>query len=151
MEFDRSNLDKMTKTQKKNLKKLGTMLRGYTFHDVEFDMSVYDDGIGDGFRKYDCGTVGCAVGHGPYCGIPKELIETWEEYAERSFGIAYTTNDFEYLFCCYHENNQYDVGCRILDYLENGVPRPTGQTSGEHWDFWVDYHPWPKEADVFEV
>jgi hypothetical protein len=32
-----------------------------------------------------CGTVGCAIGHGPYAGIKKRRNETWTRYAERVF------------------------------------------------------------------
>lgn len=47
-------------------------------------------------EETECGTVGCAVGHGPYAGIPKLPTENWVTYSERVFGISKAT---EWSYC----------------------------------------------------
>lgn len=53
-----------------NLKKLADYLMSGDLK-AEFDMSTYDDDSGTNVLVVNCGTVGCAVGHGPYAGIEK--------------------------------------------------------------------------------
>jgi hypothetical protein len=49
----------------------------------------------------NCGTVACAVGHGPAAGIPMNESEApggWEMYARRVFGTPFFSGKFDYLF-----------------------------------------------------
>ena len=50
----------------------------------KFDMSIYTN---QEFidNATHCGTAGCAVGHGPFAGIPKSDSECWSKYSERVF------------------------------------------------------------------
>ena len=67
-----------------NLEKLAGYLEAGDLQ-ANFDMSTYCD-LGYLYQG-TCGSVGCAVGHGPYAGIPKDPHETWIEYANRVFGL----------------------------------------------------------------
>lgn len=89
---------------------------------AEFDMSTYDDTIR--YYRYFCGTVGCAIGHGPYAGIPKSRTESWIYY-----GMSNFTNSaielYEWLFDPdWHNTDNTPEGTakRILYTLKFGLP-----------------------------
>lgn len=74
----------------------------------------------------ECGTVGCAVGQGPYAEIPKNKGEGWLDYANRCF-----TNNIDriwnFLFSgdWQHVDNTPEGAAARIDYfLENGAPPP---------------------------
>lgn len=120
--------------QRENLKTLAHyLMHGELKYGTRFDMRHYadiDHERGYGFE--DCGTVGCAIGHGPYAGIPKLVEETWRDYRTRVFGIsAYAVGNTAmsgiYLWCVSdewysHDNTPQGAGIRILYMLENGLP-----------------------------
>jgi len=86
----------MTQEQKENLLKLADYLESGNLK-AKFDMAIiYDTSKCDGIN--DCGTVGCALGHGPYAGIPKPLQESWIQYSYNAFGMEWGTNEFKQLF-----------------------------------------------------
>ena len=58
-----------------------------------FDMSLYCEP--HYFYQGTCGSYGCAAGHGPYAGIPKDSGETWHEYEIRVFDL----NTPEWAWC----------------------------------------------------
>lgn len=129
----------MTQEQINNLKKLALYL---AFGNLQagFDMTLYDrepitytpDGLlanGEGLNS--CGTVGCAIGHGPYAGIEKLKGDSWLEYAEKAFGINASLVDedadmpFRWLFdCewCYFDNTPEGAAKRIVYFLVFGIP-----------------------------
>lgn len=89
---------------------------------ADFDMSTYDDGIR--YYRYFCGTVGCAVGHGPFAGIPKSNTEHWVYY-----GMSNFTNGSEVLFKWLFtfkwkdtDNTPEGTAKRILYTLKFGLP-----------------------------
>lgn len=93
-------LAQLTDEQRSNLIKLAHYLISGELK-AAFDMRQYCDGALYGHEdlphavipaslRTDCGTVGCAAGHGPYAGIPKRSNETWEGYIERAFGLRYS-------------------------------------------------------------
>lgn len=63
----------------------------------KFDMKVFcsDGGL---MGSVDCGAIGCAVGHGPYAGIPKRISESWAAYSFRVFGLDCFAGEWVYLF-----------------------------------------------------
>lgn len=73
----------------------------------------------------NCGTVGCAVGHGPYAGIEKYVSEDFIRYAYRCFGAE---DNRIWNFCfdadwTYSSNSTAaDAGNRILYMLKHGIP-----------------------------
>lgn len=60
---------------------------------ADFDMSAYCDP--PHLYEETCGSYGCAAGHGPYAGIPKNFGETWHEYEARVFDL----NSYEWAWC----------------------------------------------------
>jgi len=64
-----------------NLTMLADYLEGGKLK-ADFDMTLYS---WDGWSAPDCGSAGCAVGHGPHAGILKLKSEDWDNYAERVF------------------------------------------------------------------
>jgi hypothetical protein len=89
---------------------------------AEFGMGFFTRSFNEEM-SLDCGTIGCAVGHGPYAGIPKQIGESFADYSERVF----TTDDnvWEYLFSCgwiKTDNTALGAGLRIKYYLKHGLP-----------------------------
>jgi hypothetical protein len=111
--------------QQKNLRTLSNYLFLGNLK-AEFDMSVFSENMSqfsehneDGQGEKDCGSVGCAVGHGPYAGIPKKPEEDWIDYTKRAFG-AKEEKIFDHLFG--EEWEEYDntpegAGQRIHAFL----------------------------------
>ena len=85
-----------------------------------------------------CGTVACAVGHGPLMGLKPLPEDTWYDYSYRNFGatMTYSTTTGErvaaesddlwaWLFDGrWHQtdNTAKGAAARIRWYLENGTP-----------------------------
>lgn len=120
----------MTEEHTKNLAALAAYLRAGGKPGVEFDMWRYDEGNSEGDYMTDCGSVGCAVGHGPYAGIPKMEDEYWEEYATRVFGIVPSTEDRDWLFAAHWRYSKFpgisDAAKRIEAFLNAGGRVPHG-------------------------
>lgn len=116
----------MTQEQRENLKTLAAYLLSGKLK-AEFNMKNYTDNPTD-FYAPICGSIGCAVGHGPYAGIPKKDRERWDAYVHRVFGVEvfeYKINTiFSWLFgggWIYHDNTPEGAAKRIIYYLKNGV------------------------------
>ena len=78
----------LTDFHRANLGALCTYLGKMDGAKVKFDMRHFSD---EEFimNATTCGSVGCAVGVGPYAGILKSEYETWIEYAYRCFGAHF--------------------------------------------------------------
>lgn len=76
----------ISEEQEKNLRILAAYLLSGELK-AHFDMSTYTEAGAERNEDFftDCGTVGCALGHGPYAGIPKRDSETWPDYGSRCF------------------------------------------------------------------
>jgi hypothetical protein len=104
--------------QQKNLRTLADYLLSGNLK-AEFDMTAYADPKNYS-HSTECGTVGCAIGHGPFAGIAKGEEEEWEDYVNRAFG----TDQYEifmYLFDSewkYFDNTPQGSANRILAFLE---------------------------------
>ena len=92
----------------------------------------------------ECGTVACAVGHGPSAGIHLSHDDTsWPDYAERVFGAAMNGESFrnevwDYLFDANWgygpEATAADAAKRIRIFLSEGIPADfTGAKVQEHY------------------
>lgn len=105
---------------RENLKKLADYLLSGELK-AKFNMTFF---AALGYTLSDtCGTVGCAVGHGPYAGIPKLPDEIWPDYAIRVFGIG--QEDFAWCFSGSWDgvdNSPIGAAKRILWLLEKGRP-----------------------------
>lgn len=141
-----------TATQRKNLLKLAAYLESLPADYSHFGMRFYADHRGDcdlpmeedlyaakdpqGFLT-NCGTVACAVGHGPAAGIRPKTSEfymdgrkafdfDWNVYVERAFGIGPTTEEFAFLFSDKWvglDDHHYGAAARIRYYLDTGEVR----------------------------
>lgn len=72
--------------------------------------------------KPDCGTVACAVGHGPSAGIRVYKDDSWEEYADRVFGDL-NGDSFTYMFGSSWtdtDNTPKGAAARIRTYVTLG-------------------------------
>ncbi len=108
---------------KKNLLKLAAYLKKRKLN-ARFRMLVFSDNMSfAGLDQTVCGTVGCAVGHGPYAGIRKFKNETWREYSNRVFGLD--SEEWDWCFCggwVYVDNTPKGAAKRIEYLLNHGVP-----------------------------
>jgi hypothetical protein len=112
----------ITEEQRANLDKLATYLESG-------NMGAYHSSAVSPTAA-DCGSVGCAVGHGPYAGILKQIGMGWNSYCLLSFGADPGPNGDEsklwsYLFSgCDNREDQTAAGAaaRIRTVLESGVP-----------------------------
>ena len=81
---------------RENLEKLATYLESDDLK-AEFSMRTYtsyvNSLIGEASR-IKCGTIGCAIGHGPHARIPKKPYEGWEAYSYRVFEVSWLEWDF---------------------------------------------------------
>ena len=117
--------DLITPEQRANLEKLAAYLESGNLK-AEFDMSDFSD---NPWRvSNDCGTVGCAVGHGPYAGIEKRPFEFWVNYCHRVF-LNENTNEqkiaWEFLFSeSWAETpfNQAIHAAKRIRHFLNGLP-----------------------------
>lgn len=121
----------ITKEQRANLKKLADYLSSGKLK-AYFDMEVYADAAHK-YNSHNCGSVGCAVGHGPYAGVKKPKNMNWKHYAIEKFGANFSFSAdgtvnyeyYEFLFSClwYHEQPRATQAAkRIYLLLEKGLP-----------------------------
>ena len=71
----------------------------------------------------ECGTVACAVGHGPFIGIEPLEGEYWITYSERVF--IKNVREWEWCFSgdwCDIDNTPYGAAKRIKVLLKSGLP-----------------------------
>lgn len=86
-----------------------------------FSMETYSEAGAE--YKPVCGSVGCAIGHGPYAGIPKAAEEAWAEYTERVFDLD--MNELRWCFSglwAKYDNTPQGAAKRIRYLLEHGAP-----------------------------
>lgn len=119
---------KITAEQRANFKKLADYLAtGETA--MKFDMTAFctsqDESVEFEPHEHDCGTVGCALGHGPAAGISSKPHEGWEEYSERCF-VDWGSDAWEWCFAGewqFRENTPKGAAARIYYMLEHGLPK----------------------------
>ena len=133
----------MTEFQRGNLLLLATYLEALPADYDHFDMSEYVaneelDGDDDTQDEYlvalpigtvdlnVCGTVACAVGHGPNAGVKARQADyDWDIYALRVFGTLRRSVAFRYLFgweWVDTDNTPAGATQRIHTFLASGVP-----------------------------
>ena len=106
-----------------NLIKLANGLFKHKSYGARFDMRQFCSSESF-YYTTDCGTVGCAVGFGPFCGIPKFSYETWREYSYKFIDPFYNS-DWAWCFgsawsTC--DNTRKGAARRITYLLRNGKP-----------------------------
>jgi len=96
--------------------------------DRRFDMDWFDDDPSRSMTRTNCGTCGCALGHGPYAGIPKRSGETWHQYAHRAFVLLDEHGTWDCWNWCFsplwsgNDNTAKGAAKRILWMLKHGIP-----------------------------
>ena len=132
----------MNKQQEKNLRTLADGLLNLPVNYKHFNMSLYlrhSGGCGlkagdlppsKGKHVENCGTVGCAAGHGPSLGIKVKKGEGWTDYSRRVFTHG-NSRTFKW---CFHQlwadcdNTPQGAALRIFYMLDFGIP--------EDFDIW---------------
>jgi hypothetical protein len=108
----------------KNLRRLAKYLQSRSLK-ADFIMSYYSRKQPLGYGIGNCGTAGCAVGHGPYAGIRKLKKEDWLSYSVRVFGLERHSREWDWCFSglwASKDNTPKGAAKRILTLLKSGVP-----------------------------
>lgn len=138
----------MNKKHRDNLLKLAAYLEALPEDYGQFDMGYFNAEVDDyndtidlplSDRKYDCGTVACAVGHGPAAGIRAYGDFNWGQYARRVFGTEVGDDNFNYMFgACWErfDNTAKGAAARIRTYVEAGGEVPVGWDENLEEDGW---------------
>ena len=115
----------LTATQIRNLKQLAAYLESGKLR-ADFNMTRFAEHNHPGPGLLTCGAVGCAVGHGPYAGVPKRTLETFSEYSDRAFGLKDEYEVWAFLFDSDWARTTYstplNVVARIHYFLKYGDP-----------------------------
>lgn len=107
-----------------NLLHLANFLDAPRVQPLKFDMWRWESA---------CGTVACAVGHGPLAGIEmtpgekkaKDAGVGWAVYCARAFGVSNISPEMGWLFQSWwqkKDNTPEGAAARIRYYLKHGVP-----------------------------
>jgi hypothetical protein len=135
---DGHNAIEVTELQRKNLAQLSAYLLNPAV-DPDFTMAYFSRGDNprDVWKHVNsCGTVGCALGHGPMAGIRPDYEETWVGYGVRAFGCIDYRDEIDIPMSiggpvwdwCFDEdwydtdNTAIGAGGRIAYMLEHGTP-----------------------------
>jgi len=116
---------------RENLEKLASYLEGLPADYQHFEMASYFSNNEEEHhpKPYaatglgNCGTVACAIGHGPAAGIAPTGYENWDEYSDRVFPM--TTTEWSWCFSSrwsQTDNTPHGAAKRIRHMLEHGVP-----------------------------
>lgn len=146
----------LTRSQRKNLAKLADYLESLPEDYAHFDMSGYLDGASpEAAVQYarknggvaSCGTVACALGHGPAAGVlfrPGEILPPeddapaepdWDTYGDR-FVPAEDCAAWSWLFSgswSWSDGHHWGAAARIRFILKQGMPPP---------DYWLPSRDW---------
>lgn len=115
-----------------NMERLAAYLEQQDGLKAEFDMSDYwvsdeeqnDSVCQGGDYRTDCGTIGCAVGHGPYAGVVKRECESWGSYHRRCFPPLTSAVGCFCFAASWHavDNTALGAAKRIRTILDRGLP-----------------------------
>jgi hypothetical protein len=125
----------MEAKHRENLLKLARYLWDLPEDYTHFDMETFFDGpdpIGhcppqNAQRPGGCGTVACALGHGPAAGVkPSDNVAGWYSYSLEAFGLP--GHSTEWLWCFsdtwrQKDNTPRGAAKRIFYMLERRSPR----------------------------
>jgi hypothetical protein len=129
----------LTEFQRENLQKLSDYLLSGKLK-AAFDMKCHHDDYSE-WESIECGTVGCAVRHGPYAGIKKRNNESWYKYARRCFVCNFDC--WQWCFCSEWskiDNSAIGAAKRIQVLLNKGLPNIKINRLGEISKLNVGYY-----------
>lgn len=160
--------------QRANLEKLAAYLEALPVTYEHFDMEGYASNIkltdfdhvmysDPSAATVTCGTVACAVGHGPAAGIPlleKHLVVIpsltggaayhdidWDDYSENFAPTG--DRDWAWMFSSSWasiDNSPFGAAARIRYYLDRGMPEGFGYICANWSDFIPLYEPYLVDA-----
>ena len=84
-------------------------------------------------ERVECGTVACAVGHGPSAGVQGRLDESWSAYAKRCFTDG-ESRIFLWLFSGmwdHYDDTPRGAAARIAYFLHTGRAHSPGSATRE--------------------
>lgn len=124
-----------TDYQRANLAKLAEYLKKWEPTDNDaFDMEAYAEPLGAYTGDLDpadycrvtaeCGTVACALGHGPAAGIKPKSMDDWHTYGKREFGLAPNQKLWSFIFgdeWSFRDNTAKGAAARIEKVLAGKV------------------------------
>jgi hypothetical protein len=129
---------------RKNLQALAKFLRELA-NPAHFNMRYYMADNDDGVREFqpreakqyqnECGTVACAVGHGPFLFPVIEDDLSWGMYSERVFGLSLGDTTWNFMFSGHWakvDNTPLGAAKRI-EYVLSGKPVPDSNEQREMW------------------
>lgn len=114
-----SNVIGLSAYHEENLRKLAAYLLSGELK-AKFNMGYYAHNGSATATK--CGSVGCAIGHGPHAGIEKIVGESWGIYGNRVFGELL----WSWAFSSFWEDTDNipdGAARRILWALDKGIPK----------------------------
>lgn len=121
-----------THIQHSNLGKLATYLVGGRVK-MKFEMASLCENMYGSLEKPNsagCGTVGCALGHGPEAGISGREYTMWTEYCKQEFGLSWGSDAWLWCFSgrwSSYDNTPRGAAKRMQYLLQHGAP-PEGWT-----------------------
>ena len=122
-----ANVIGLSQYHENNLRQLAAYLLSGELK-ADFTMAIFTIKAFSLYGEVDCGSAGCAVGHGPYAGIEKRLGEGWLGYSLRVFGAAWYeghTRFYEWAFdsgWVSADNTPIGAAKRIIWGLDKGIP-----------------------------
>lgn len=126
-------MTKPTPQQRQNLAVLSDYLRNLPEDYGQFSMDNYanNDANPDEVDTNECGTIACAVGHGPAAGLKPEPGMDWDDYEQKMFGVGLMREDdlhqaWVYMFGPNHPDDATEAADRIQTYLKNDCEVPDG-------------------------
>lgn len=159
---DTKHLDPdLTAEQRTNLNRLADFLDRVSGTDeVNFDMTSFYNRRQVGVvttepcgAVYDCNTIACAAGYGPYAGVDAEVGESWAGYCRRAFGCDVVSLEHESM-CMWQflfdsvwrgfDNTRKGAAKRIRYLLEHGVPHEEWEDGIVYLidrDVWMEHYP----------
>jgi len=115
---------KINKKRTEALRKLADYLMKLPPDYKDFCMADYARFERQPYEMKSCGSVACAVGHGPAAGIRPQWDDDWESYCERRF-LQPWSREWEWCFSArweVYDNTPHGAAKRIYYLLDKGAP-----------------------------
>lgn len=136
----------LTPARRRRLETLAAHLESLPADYAQFNMRLYYSGSDESrYARHNgglrCGTVACALGHGPAAGIlfPPRMLESgpnWNEYANLFTGDGWTGLNYDWLFYDSWDDvdpSHYGAAARIRYLLDKGRPPKGFGRPGIEW------------------
>lgn len=115
----------LSEKHRANLLKLAEYLEKLPVDYRNFDMMLYSSRARFAAPQTSCGSVGCAIGHGPDANIPALKNEDWTKYSSRAFIPSTQYSMWRWCFSpewAFVDNTPQGAAKRIRWLLAKGLP-----------------------------